>query len=169
MGPQHYSAMFKQVEIAKRVFDSNGGTLLNDNPTQRSRRPQPYWLMVPEEPLRYLLPPRICNVIMVPAEIRCSHTWPAGVNRSMLVEHIMPKIDSAAPEHIVWSEKFLDDYSLLTESATAAWGCSSSIARAIGKGTMVLSTWLPDGTGNQLVLRNVFYMPDLRINLISVP
>ena len=69
----------------------------------------------------------------------------------------MPKIDSAATEHIVWSEKFLDDYYILTESATAAWGCSSNIARAIGKGTMVLFTWSPDGTRNQLVLRDVLY------------
>ena len=88
---------------------------------------------------------------MVPAEIRWSHAWPAGVNRSLLVEHIMPKIDSAASEHIVWSEKSLDDYSLLTESATAAWGCSSNTARALGKGTLVLSRWLPDGSRNQLV------------------
>ena len=81
----------------------------------------------------------------------------------------MPKIDSAAPGHIVWSEKFLDDYSLLTESTTAAWGCSSNTARAIGKGTMVLCMWLPGGTKNQLVLRDVLYMPALDINLISVP
>ena len=78
----------------------------------------------------------------------------------MLVEHIVPKVDSAATEHIVWSEKFLDDYSILTESATAAWGCSSNPARAIGKRTMVLSTWLPDGTRNQLVLCDVLHMPD---------
>ena len=80
-------------------------------------------------------------MISVADEIRCSHVWPAGVNQSLLVEHIMPEIDFSATENIVWSEKFLDDYSLLAESATAAWGCSSNTARAIGKGIMVLSTW----------------------------
>ena len=34
---------------------------------------------------------------------------------------------------------------------------------------MVLSTWLPDGTRNQLVVRDVLYMPALKINLISMP
>ena len=103
-------------------------------------------MVIPKVPLRFPLQPRTCSVIAVADEIRCSHAWPAGVNRSLLVEHIMPKINSAATEHIVWSVKFMDDYSLLTESATAAWGCSSNIARTIGKGTMVLTTWLPDGT-----------------------
>ena len=32
-----------------------------------------------------------------------------------------------------------------------------------------MSTWLPCGTRNQLVLHDVLYMPALRINLISVP
>ena len=91
---------------------------------------------------------------MMPDEIRCPHSWPAGVNRSLLVEHIMPKIDSAATEHFVWSEKFLDDYSLCTKSATAAWGYLSNTAQGISKGTMVLSTWLPDaglGGGGEVV------------------
>ena len=113
MGPQHYSAMFNQVGIAKRVFVGDGGQLSSrPKNKQGARRPQPYCLVIPQEPLRYPLPPRICNVIMVPAEIRCSHAWPAGVNRSLLVEDVMPKTNSAAS--IVWSDKFLDDYSLLT-------------------------------------------------------
>ena len=49
--------------------------------------------------------------------------FPAGVDRSQMVDHVMPKLHSAASEHIVWSEKFLDDYVLLEESATAVWGC----------------------------------------------
>ena len=90
---------------------------MRDNPTtrrirrsQEMRQPQPFCLEVPEEPLRYPLQPRICNVIMMADEIRFSHTWPAGVNQSLLVEHIMPKIDSAANEHVVWGETFHDDY-----------------------------------------------------------
>ena len=112
--------------------------------------------------------PRICNVITVADEIRCSHAWPAGVSRSLLVEHIMPKIDSAATEHIVWSDKFFFDHSLLTEIATAARGCFGNIARALGKRTFVLSTWSPDDSRSQFVLHDVLYMPDLRINLILV-
>ena len=69
--------------------------------SQEMRHPQPDCLVVPKEPLRYPLQPRICNVILVADEIRFSHTWPAGVNQSLLVGHIMPKIDSAATEHIV--------------------------------------------------------------------
>ena len=177
MGPQLYSAMSNRTEVAKGVCVGDGGrqpardslTTRRMKRSQEMRRPRPYCLVVPEEPLRYPLQPRICNVIMVAAEIRCSHAWPAGVNQSLLVEHIMPKIDSAATVHIVWSEKFFDDYSILTESATAAWGCKSNTARVVGKETLVLSTWLPDGPRSQLVLRDVLYMPDLRINHFSVP
>ena len=149
MGPQRYSAMSNRTGVTtneRQSREEEGKTFSrNDTPST-------------------ILQPRICNVILVADEIRFSHTWPAGVNRSLLVEHIMPKINSAATEHIVWSEKFLDDYYLLTKSATAAWGCSSNTACALGKGTWVLSTWLPDGCRNQLVLRDVLYMPDLRIN-----
>ena len=93
LGPQHFSAMFNQVGITKRVFVGDGGQLpARDKLERGARLPQPYCLVVPEEPLRYLLQPRICNVIIMPAEIRCSHAWPAGVNRSLLVENIMPKL-----------------------------------------------------------------------------
>ena len=57
----------------------------------------------------------------------------------------MPKLDSAASEHVVWSEKFLDNYVPLGEELTATWGCYVKTGRAIGEGTLVLSTWLPDG------------------------
>ena len=100
--------MSNRMGVVKRVCVGDGGQQpFRDNPgRRRTRHPQPYCLVVPEEPLRYPLQPRICNVIMVADEIRFSHSWPAGVNQSLLVKHIMPKIDSAATEHIVWSEKF---------------------------------------------------------------
>ena len=82
--------------------------------SQEMRHPQPYCLVIREVCQRFPLQPRVCNVMFVSDEVRFSHTWPAGVNRSLLVEHIMHKIDSAATEHIVWSENFLDDYSVLT-------------------------------------------------------
>ena len=81
----------------------------------------------------------------------------------------MPKLDSAASEHVVWSEKFLDNYVPLGEELTATWSCSVKTARAIGKGTLVLSTWLPDGPRSTLVLHDVLHIPALRVNLISVP
>ena len=74
------------------------------------RRPRPYCFAVPREPLHYPRAPTICNVIMVPTELRCSHSWPAGVDSDSFVKNVMPKLDSAASEHVVWSEKFLDNY-----------------------------------------------------------
>ena len=106
MGPHPWSAMSKRAGFAKVMFVCNGGTSSSDKFVRGMRRPQPYCLVVSEEPLRSLLQPRICNVILVPDEIRCSHAWPAGVNRSLMVEHVMPKRDSAASEHIEWSEEF---------------------------------------------------------------
>ena len=133
------------------------------------RRSQPYYFAVPREPLRYPRAPTICNVIMVPAELRCSHSWPTGVDPGLFVEHVMPKLDSAASEHSVWSKKFLDNYVPLGEELTATWGCSVKTARAIGKGTLVLSTWLPDASRSTLALHDVLHIPALRVNLISVP
>ena len=106
IGPRHYSAISDRLGVAKRVFVGDGGQLSSRPKNKRgAQQPRTYCLVIPQEPLRYPLPPRICNVIMVPAEIRCSHAWPAGVSRSVLIEHSMPKLDSAASEHIVWSEK----------------------------------------------------------------
>ena len=90
--------------VVKRVCVVNGDQQPGyDSLTRRRYRrslkmrlPQPYCLVIPEVPLRYPLQPRICHAKTVADEIRCSHAWPAGVNRSLLVEHIMPKIDSAA-------------------------------------------------------------------------
>ena len=99
---------------------------------------------------------------------RCSHSWPTGVDPVLFVKNVMPKLDSAASGHIVWSEKFPDNYVPLGEKLTATWGCSVKTARAIGKGTLVLSTWLPDGSRSPLVLNDVPHIPALRVNLISV-
>ena len=87
----------------------------------------------------------------------------------MLILILLSKLDSAASEHVVWSEKFLDNYVPLGEKLTATWGCSAKTARAIGKGTLVLSTWLPDGSRSTLALHDVLHIPALRVNLISVP
>ena len=75
---------------------------------------------------------------MVPTELRCSHSWPSGVDPESFVKDVMPKLDSAASEHVVWSDKFLDNYELLPEALTARWGCSDNNACAIGKGSLVL-------------------------------
>ena len=139
--PTPLRAMAMQAGVAKRVFVDNGEMPPSDTFVRGVRQPQPYCLVVPKEPLRFPLQPRICNVILVPNEIRCSHAWPAGVNRNLMAKHITPKLDSAASEHIVWSEKLLDEFELLKKSATAVWNCSSNTARAVGKETLVLSTW----------------------------
>ena len=84
--------------IVKRVCVADGGwqpgreslTKRRIRRSQEMRHPQPYCLVVPEEPLQNPLQPRICNVMFVSDEIRFSHTWPAGVNQSLLVEHNMP-------------------------------------------------------------------------------
>ena len=106
---------------------------------------------------------------MVPTELRCSHSWPTGVDPDSFVKSVMPKLDSAASEHAVWSEKFLDNYGPLGEELTATWECSVKTAGAIGKGTLVLSTWLPDGSRSTLLLHDVLHISALRDNLISVP
>ena len=129
------------------------------------RRPQPYCFVAPREPLRYPQAP----TIMVPTELRCSHSWPSGVDPESSVKNVMPKLDSAASEHVVWIDKFLDNYELLPDALTASWGCSDNNARAIGKGTLVLSTWLPDGSRSMFVLHDVLHIPALRVNLLSVP
>ena len=83
----------------------------------------------------------------------------AGVDSDSFVNNVMPKLDSAASEHVVWSEKFLDNYVPLDEALTATWGCSVKTARAIGKGTLILSAWPPDGSRSTLVLHDVLNIP----------
>ena len=54
LGPQLYSAMSNQTEVAKKVCVGDGGQQpFRGNPgRQRTRHPQPYCLVVPEELLR---------------------------------------------------------------------------------------------------------------------
>ena len=89
----------------------NPSVLVED--TRGCRRPQPYCFVASREPLRYPQAPTICNIIMVPTELRCSYSWPTGVNPESFAKDVMPKLDPAASEHVVWSTKFLDNYELL--------------------------------------------------------
>ena len=125
--------MDKRQGVSHRVLGSGRVSSIPDMDPCGCRRPQPYCFAVPREPLRYPRAPTICNVIMVPAELRCSHPWLTGVDPGLFVKHIMPKLDSAASEHNVWSEKFLDNYVFSGEELTATWGCcvKTACARAL--------------------------------------
>ena len=65
---------------------------------------------------------------MVLTELRCSYSWPTGVNSNSFVKDVMPKLDPAAFEHVVWSDTFLDNYELLPEAIISQWNCSDSKA-----------------------------------------
>ena len=92
---------------------------------------------------------------MVAVELRCLHSWPTGVDPGLFVKNAMPKLDSAASEHIVWSEKFLDNYVSLGEELHGA-----NMSRRLVLLARVL--WLlPDGSRSKLVLHDVLHIPAL--------
>ena len=63
-----------------------------------------------------------------------------------LLSDEQPKIDSAATSHVVYSEKFLDDYVPLNPPIVMGWGESDCVVKAVGRGILLIQSYLPHGT-----------------------
>ena len=91
-----------------------------------------------------------------------SHAQPPQVQIPKLVR------DCASIAHIVVRAEMLDDYVSSVPPTTVRWGTEGNIMLSHGVGTLRTRNHLPDGKVAETVFKNVVFVPEFGINILSV-